>query len=87
MYNSIMLIIVFIGITVGFSIICHCMLKSDKAAVILSALLSVTVFQFVAYVYSGFLDPFFMVAVVITGCTAILISFLIGTFFKKERDH
>lgn len=75
-------IIIFVAISVLFSLISHWKLKTFWVATCSSATLSVVVFQIANYIHVGYLDPFFIVALVTSSFLALAISSAIGVLFK-----
>jgi len=79
-------IVIFVAICASSALIVHWRMEYYWAATILSALLSVILFQVVAYLYLGYLETFFLIAVVTSGAAALVISVIVGVFFKVIRD-
>ena len=87
MNESTLPIIIFIAIALTTSLACHFQIKNYGKAVSCSAVISAVLFQIVAYIVLGYLDPFFIIAFVITGGIAALISAVIGALFNKYRNR
>jgi len=79
-------LVILVLICVLLATLMHWLIKTPKLASTLSAILAVVVFQIVAYIDLGYLDPFFLIAVVISAGIAFIISVLIGSLFKTNRD-
>jgi hypothetical protein len=77
--------VVFVGITVATATICHVKIKNYWVATILATLVSVILFQIVAYIELGYLDPFFLIAIVTSSAAALIISILVGALVKNYR--
>lgn len=70
--------IVLVAISIASAFISHKQIKSFMLAVIVSTLASVILFQVVAYIQLGHLDPFFPIAMAVSGFIAFFISLVIG---------
>lgn len=60
-------------------------IKDFFAAAALSALTASVTFQVVAYVKEGYLDPFFLIGLVVGGLYAFIVSVVVGLFFIMVR--
>ncbi|MFZ2976022.1 MAG: hypothetical protein WA055_05355 [Candidatus Moraniibacteriota bacterium] len=85
MNNSTLPIIIFVTIVLVVSAISHSLIKNYGKAIIVSATISAILFQIMAYVSLGYLDPFFIIAIFITGVIAVVISAIVGVPFKINR--
>jgi len=56
-------------------------------AVVGATLSTVVAFQVIAFVQLGYLDPFFLIAAVTSGCLALLIAIVIGLPFRARRSR
>ena len=79
-------IIVLMTVCIMSATLTHWLIKSTKLATTLSVILSVVIFQIMAYIDSGYLDPFFLIAAVVSAGVALIISAFIGSLFKTSRD-
>lgn len=86
MNESTLALVVFAVITIASAMISHVKIKSYWRATILATLVSVVLFQVIAYINLGYLDPFILIAIVITGVVALLISMLIGALVNTYRN-
>jgi phosphatidylserine synthase len=77
--------LIFIAISISFSLVAHWRMKAFWAASILSAVFVVIIFQVLSYIQLGYLDPFLPIAIVVSGLIAIAISIAIGGIFKYKR--
>jgi len=75
-----------------FSFICiasamtsHWRIQSYWLATIVSTVVSAILFQVIAYIDLGYLDPFFIMAMITSSAAAFTISAFIGAFFTKHR--
>ncbi len=82
-----MSIIIFLTIAIVTSLVCHFLIKSKVAASFISAIIAAIAFQILNYFIVGYLDPFFIVAIIITGLIGFLVSFLIGLAFSYRRKE
>jgi len=76
-------VLVIISVLVG--IIAHYNIKQYSKALILSGLISSVLFQVAAWIYIGYLDPFFIIALVTGMIIASLISAVVGLPFLIRR--
>ncbi len=79
-------IIGLISIAIITSLLSHFLIKNYKKAIIVSSISSAVLFQVAVYIQLGYLDPFFMIAMVITGVITALISAVIGIPFNRHRS-
>ncbi len=77
-------IFTFVLIVLITSVVCHFQIRNFKKAVVVSAVVSAFLFQVLAYISLGYLDPFFIIAFVITGGIAGGCSAVIGNILKKH---
>ncbi len=80
-----MSVIIFLIIVIVASLICHFLIKSNVVASFISASIAVIVFQVFNYFNIGYLDPFFIIAMITTGFIGFFVSFLIGLAFSYKR--
>ncbi len=78
-------ILVFVLLSILSSAVCHYFVKTYILAAILSACIASISFQSFAYVVVGYLDPFFIVALLVGWLIGFFISLLIGIPFLFER--
>ena len=71
--------------TVVVSVLLHLFWKAYVRASIVSAMASAALFQVFAYFYIGYLDPFFLIALVFTSGIAFVISLAVGLAFRSWR--
>ena len=79
-------LVIFVTISVATAVVAHWRFKNYWPATFLSTLLSVVLFQVVVYIELGYLDPFFLIAIVTSGAAAFVISVLVGTLIKSYRN-
>jgi len=70
--------IVLVAICIVSAFISHKQIKSFMLAIIVSTLVSVILFQAGAYIQLGHLDPFFLIAMAVSGFIAFFISLVVG---------
>lgn len=63
----------------------HAVLRSFLVASLLATVTAVVLFQLLAYVRLGHLDPFFWVAVALSSVACLLVSLLVGWVFQVFR--
>jgi hypothetical protein len=75
----------FIVISVLFSLIAHWKLKKVWIAICSSVFLSVAAFQVASYIHLGYLDKYYVVAVVTSSLLALAISGAVCILFKCAK--
>jgi MFS superfamily sulfate permease-like transporter len=86
MEESVLGLYIFIAISALFSLIAHWKIKNFWVALFASTLLAVISFQVLVYMQLGHLDPFYPIAVLVSGLIALAISSAIGGIFKHIRS-
>jgi len=71
------------GTSLGTSVLFHYLDRSYIRACVLSAVVSSVLFQIFAYFHAGYLDPFFIIALIVGAAAAFVISLIVGLPFKK----
>lgn len=87
MTGSIIAILILLIIAITVSAFCHSIIRSFFGASIASALVSTILFQFAAYIELGYLDPFFLIAIVTGAFYALLISLPVGIVTRAIRSR
>ena len=68
----------------------HIMVKRYVYAILGATLTTVIIFQTANYIHLGYLDPFFVIAMVVSGIGAFIISSIVGapliTIRRKQHD-
>ena len=75
------------GVSVMSALIFHIKLKRFWVASVLAALTASIIFQVIGYLVLGYLDPFFMIALVTGGLVALILAGLVGLsvrYFRKR---
>jgi len=85
MDDSLIGIVSLVVISVSFATVVHLRVNNYWSATFISALLSVVMLQVVFYIELGYLDPFFLIAIAISGIVALIISALVGILIKAFR--
>ena len=85
MNESLQGIVIFIAIAIASAIIWHTYLKRISIAILGSAITSAVFFQVCNYIKLGYLDPFFIIALLTTFIMAFLIALIISIPFKIWR--
>ncbi len=83
-------IIVLCVTAIVVSLIVHTFIRRIMLATVVSATIATILFQVLAYLHAGYLDPFFLIAVVVGWCWDCLIAFVIGIPFwlvRKPRSR
>ena len=80
-------IAVFVAISALTAVVCHAAIRFYVIASVLAGLVASLLYQVLAYVYAGFLDPFFMIAFVTGFVAATVISFIVGVPFMVKRGQ
>lgn len=76
---------VFLIIAIGSALAWHWCVTTYVRSVIGATLTTVIVFQLAAYLQIGYLDPFFLIAVITTSVMAAVVALLIGLPFRSRR--
>lgn len=78
--------LVILGATaLGAALVWHWFVPFYRPAVIGATITTVIVFQVAAYIHLGYLDPFFVVAIVTSSIVAAVIALLVGIPFRARR--
>ncbi len=81
-------LIIFFATAVASALLWHRFVASYLAAIAASTVTAVVAFQVMAYIHLGYLDPFYLIAVVTTTIFAAIVSLLVGLPFRsKRRTH
>ena len=73
------------GASVMTALIFHINLKRFWVASVLAALTASIIFQVIGYLVLGYLDPFFMIALVTGGLVALILAVLVGLSIRYFR--
>lgn len=85
MEQNIIPLAVFLSVSLAFSIFSHMRIKNFLLACILAALGTAIIFQVLGFIVMGYLDPFFIIALIITFAIALGIAALVGSIFYFKR--
>ena len=88
--KSLMAFSIFLLITVICSLLIHGYLKRYFIGSILAAFISTAIFQVLGYLVVGYLDPFFLIALVSGLCISFIVSLIVGLpflYFGKRRTR
>ena len=80
-------IIIFSIITIISGVAWHLRVKNILFAVIGATITTAIAFQIANYLFIGYLDPFFMIAMFTTGAIAFIASLIIGIPFLVIRKR
>lgn len=86
MNDGVLGIIVLILIGLTTSIATNFFIKKKVGALLLPVLLGCVTFQFLGYIYLGYVDPFFIVSTIVSGIVLLIISFIVNISFKYFRE-
>ena len=78
-------ILVFAAPSVSVAVICHRRIRSFGVAVLVSGPVAAILFQLVAALHAGYLDPFFLIALVTTTVTGWVVSWIVGYALRARR--
>ena len=78
-------LLVFLVIAIASSLLWHYFVPVFGLAVTAATLTTVAAFQCAAYLQLGYLDPFWMNAVITSSGLGLALSILIGLPFRKRR--
>ena len=88
--EGIISMLVFFFVAVISNCVFNVWLKSYLLAAILSASVSTILFQLIGYFVVGYLDPFWLIALVVGWAVAFLIGIIVGLLFlhlhKKKKN-
>jgi hypothetical protein len=80
-------LVILVGLSLLASLASHAFVKGYLTAAIVSTLMANLLFQIFAYFRIGFLDPFFLVALLIGSLISLGIALLIGLPFWIRRKR
>ncbi|OGP66493.1 MAG: hypothetical protein A2W27_04560 [Deltaproteobacteria bacterium RBG_16_44_11] len=78
-------ILVLIIISIIVSIATHAVVANFSRALVISVIISCVAFQVAAFIHIGYLDKFFIIAVITTSFIIGIISALVGLPFYLKR--
>lgn len=78
-------LLIFVVLSIICSILAHKFIKSYLAAVIVSTVTVTLLFQGLGFLIMGYIDPFFIFAMIFSGVYAALISSFVGIPFAYMR--
>jgi hypothetical protein len=79
-------IIIALVVNLAVAVAAHALVKSYPVAVFLGGGLTSVVWQFIAHIQLGYLDPFFPIALVVGWMISMPISILTGVPFLMKRN-
>jgi hypothetical protein len=80
-------LVIFFIIAIGSALAWHWCVTIYSRAVIGATFTTVIVFQIAAYLHIGYLDSFFLIAVITTSVMAAVMAFIIGLPFRSRRKR
>ena len=78
-------IIILVSISVVTAVAVHLFLHRYFSASLVAAVLSNAIFQFLAYLHVGYLDPFLPIALLVGGALAYAIALIVGLVILAYR--
>ena len=85
MESPIVVIGIFLFVAIGTSLVSHILIKTYLVASVMAGFLSSLIYQIVAYLYAGYLDPFFVVAFITGSIASFIIALIVGYPFVGKR--
>jgi hypothetical protein len=74
-----------IATCVVVAVVVHSLERRPGRAIAISGVVSPALFQVFAYLHAGYLDPFFIIAFIVTAGIALAIASAIGALFVRYR--
>ena len=74
------------AMAISFSLAWHWFVKNYNSAVIGATVTTVIMFQVVAAIYVGYVDPFIIIAMIVSGAITVIVAAIVGIPFKAHRD-
>ncbi|MBJ7258012.1 MAG: hypothetical protein JHD33_00620 [Chthoniobacterales bacterium] len=78
-------ILMLLCISAGVAMVTHCFYRRYIMACFLSAFVATLLFQIAVFLRLGYLDSFFLIAVVVGGSISFVIALVVGAVFRKFR--
>ena len=78
-------IIILIAISVITAVAVHLFLRRYFSASLIAAVLSNAIFQFIAYLHIGYLDPFWPISLLAGGALSFAVSLMAGLIIQAYR--
>ena len=79
-------ILILLGISVLVATVTHCLCRRYIIACFLSAVVATLLFQTVAFLRLGYLDPFLLIAVAVGGSLSFSIALGVGGVVRRVRN-
>lgn len=82
-------VLIFLGLAVLSAIGWHYLLKKYVVALLGATFTTTVLFQVANYLHLGYLDPFFIIAMISSGAVALAISALVGmpfVIFRRKSE-
>lgn len=80
-------LLILVAISIGSAAAWHSKLEAYLFATVCAAATSVALFQIIAYLHAGYLDPFFFIALVTSSLLSLAISLVVGIPFHQRRQR
>ena len=78
-------IIILIATSGVTAVAVHLLLRRYIAASLISAVLATAIFQFIAYLHIGYLDPFWPISLLAGGALSFAVSLMAGLIIQAYR--
>jgi hypothetical protein len=85
MSESMIGILILLGISGVAATVTHCFYHRFIGAFFLSAFVATLLFQIAAFLRLGYLDPFFLIAVAVGGSISFVIALVVGAVVRRFR--
>lgn len=80
-------LIILLTIALGSALAWHWLVTAFVPAVLGATITTVIAFQVSAYIYLGYLDPFFLIAVATSSAMAAVVALLVGLPLRARRKQ
>ncbi|UCE61530.1 MAG: hypothetical protein JSU63_07225 [Phycisphaerales bacterium] len=85
MSESMIGLLMLLGIALVVSLLCHALIRRPGLAVVTAGCTTTALFNLAAYLHAGFLDPFFPIAVFVAGLYGCIVAWFVGIPFRIHR--
>ena len=80
-------VLIFVAVALVSAVLWHQYVSNYLVASLAASVTAVVVFQVLAYIHLGYLDPFALIAVVTTSAVALAIALAIGLPIRARRKR
>ena len=78
-------ILVLTAVSAITAVVVHLLIRRYTIASLLAAILSTAIFQGIAFLHVGYLDPFWTISLFASGAMAYAIALIIGLIIRSNR--